>query len=564
MSTMLSLALAITGQFGVPPAPPTAIYYVDPAGSDANNGLSTATAWQTLAKVNGATIPAGAWVLFKGGSTFSGSLILREGQHFGSSGKPTVYGSYGTGKATIQAVANADFGVDALNPHHVTVQDLNFVGTGTALSTATGVYCINDLLGNSKLQGLSLLRLDVSQYGVDGLALYTGNTATAANSTSGFNGAVINGCIVHDNTGNCTDYTGNGITIQGVYGLLTRAASHTNCAIRNCKSYNNTGKAGILVSHSGSGIILGQCSGALIEYCEAYNNGANNTYASGPVGIWFYECVSSIIQFSESHHNKTGLGTSDGDGFDIDGGCQNCTIQYCYSHDNYGQGYQLYQFLDTANILALTGNTIRYCISENDCQQNTATKGAILIGTADSTRACSGNAVYGITIFNSTASANAFYIFSNPDKFTTSYVANNIVYLTGASSKLILSSTATAPALLYIGNCYSSPSTSIKWGATTYVTIATWRTAFPLQETVAGAATFKAVNPSLVGSVPVGTTNGFNPALLGAYQTQGASVCRGGGQNINSLYGINVGTRDLFGNSVPQGGVFDIGCYEAV
>ncbi|WP_049732874.1 right-handed parallel beta-helix repeat-containing protein [Rhizobium ecuadorense] len=539
----------------------TAVYYVDPAGSDANDGLSQAAPWQTLSKVNAATLTPGSSVLFKGGSTFTGQLNLSEGKHFGSSGLVTTFGSYGTGKATIQAGANTDKGVYALNPHHVTIQDLILVGTGSAVSTARGCYVVNDLLGNSKLDGVSLLRLDVSAYGVDGIAVYTGDTAQAAGSASGFNGILIDGCVAHDNTGNAVDYYGNGISIQGIYGLNLYPVSHTNPVIRNCKAYNNTGKAGLANSHSGNGILLGQCSGALVEFCEAYNNGANNTYSSGPVGIWFYDCINSIIQKCESHHNKTGLGTADGGGFDIDGGCQGCIIQYCYSHDNYGSGLQMYQYADAANIKQMLNNTIRYNISENDAQQNTTTKGAILLGNGEA-RASSGNNVYGNTIFSSVASMNGLYIGTNPNQFTTSYFSNNIVYLTGAGSKVINSSTSTTPAILCIGNCYSSPSTSIKWGASTYTTFSNWRTAFPTQETVAGGATFKAANPTLVGTVPVGNINGFDPLLLGAYKTQGASVCRNGGQDINALYGITVGSQDLYGNAIPQG-LYDIGCFES-
>ncbi|MBY3595899.1 right-handed parallel beta-helix repeat-containing protein [Rhizobium bangladeshense] len=540
---------------------PAPIYYVDPAGSDSSDGLSPATAWQTLGKVNAATIPAGSQVLFKGGVTFSGSLMLREGQHFGAPGQTTIFGSYGTGNATIQASLNSNRGLDALNPHHVTVRDLIFVGTGQTVSTATGCHLVNDLLGNAKLSGVSLLRLDISGYGVDGIAVYTGDNAYAATSASGFDGLLIDGCLVHDCTGNATDYTGNGITIQGLYGLAANPVSHTSPVIRNCKVYNNTGTAGITVSHSGSGILLGQCSGALVEYCEAYNNGANNTYASGPVGIWFYECLNSTIQFCESHHNKTGVGTSDGGGFDIDGGCQGCTVQYCYSHDNYGSGYQIYQFSD-ATIKGLSGNTIRFNISENDGTQAPASKGGVLVGTAESNRAAPNNNIHNNTIYNGLASANGFYLFSNPNQFSASYFANNIVYTTGTGSKVINSSTSLTPAYLCIGNCYSSPSTSLKWGSATYTTFSNWRTAYPAQETVAGSASFKAANPSLVGPLPVGNIGGFDPLALGSYKTQGASVCRNGGQNINSLYGIDPGPRDLFGNAVPQG-VNDIGCFES-
>jgi hypothetical protein len=542
---------------------PVAIYYVDPNGSDTNSGTSPSTPWQTLSKVNGATIPAGAWVLFKGGATFTGTLSLVEGQHYGNSGAITVFGSYGTGRATIQASGNSDRGAYLVNPHHVTVQDLIFVGTGTTVSTASGVYCSNDLLSNSKLKGLTLLRLDVSGYGYDGIALYTGDTAYAANSASGWDAPLIDSCIVHDCTGNCIDYLGNGLTIQGLYGLVANAASHTNPVVRNCKVYNCTGKTGITVSHCGSGIILGQCNNALIEFCEAYNNGANNTFASGPVGIWFYECTNSVIQYCESHHNKTGVGTSDGGGFDIDGGCQNCIVQFCYSHDNYGSGYQLYQFNDST-VLALTGNTIRFNISENDGTQAPTAKGGILIGTAEASRAAPGNSIYNNTIYSSVASINGVYVYSNPDKFTTTYFCNNIFYLTGATTKLINSSTSLTPAIRFIGNLYSTvASVSIKWGASTYTSIGAWRGAFSTQETITSTNVSVSGDPLLQGTVPVGNTNGFSIAALAPYKLQSSSPAKNAGQNINSLFSINLGSIDLFGNALSAGGTANIGCYEA-
>ncbi len=52
-----------------------------------------------------------------------------------------------------------------------------------------------------------------------------------------------------------------------------------------------------------------------------------------------------------------------GAGFDFDGGCTNSTLQYNYSHDNYGAGYLLAQF-DNAPLMK--NITIRYNISEND------------------------------------------------------------------------------------------------------------------------------------------------------------------------------------------------------
>ena len=51
-------------------------YYVSPKGSNANSGLDPARAWQNSAKVNGYKFNRGDRVLFEGGQTFAGDIIL--------------------------------------------------------------------------------------------------------------------------------------------------------------------------------------------------------------------------------------------------------------------------------------------------------------------------------------------------------------------------------------------------------------------------------------------------------------------------------------------------------
>ncbi len=84
----------------VSPAPISGVtYYVSPSGSDQNPGTSPALAWRTVARVNAATLAPGDGVLFEGGATFSDAPLMP--QSSGSAGAPIVYGSYGTGQATI-------------------------------------------------------------------------------------------------------------------------------------------------------------------------------------------------------------------------------------------------------------------------------------------------------------------------------------------------------------------------------------------------------------------------------------------------------------------------------
>ena len=68
-------------------------YYVSKAGSDANNGTSTSTPWQTIAKVNSHTFSSGDIVLFKKGDTFVGNITTN------SDG--VTYDSYGSGNLPI-------------------------------------------------------------------------------------------------------------------------------------------------------------------------------------------------------------------------------------------------------------------------------------------------------------------------------------------------------------------------------------------------------------------------------------------------------------------------------
>ena len=74
-----------------------ATYYVDATGgNDANDGLTQATAWKTVAKVNGSTFAAGDSVLFKRGEVWRESLVPPSS---GASGNPIILDAYGTGEA---------------------------------------------------------------------------------------------------------------------------------------------------------------------------------------------------------------------------------------------------------------------------------------------------------------------------------------------------------------------------------------------------------------------------------------------------------------------------------
>jgi hypothetical protein len=69
-------------------------YYVSPTGSDAGDGLTPATAWASVAKVNATAFSAGSQVLFSRGGEWHQSLSASSS---GTPQDPIVYGAYGSG-----------------------------------------------------------------------------------------------------------------------------------------------------------------------------------------------------------------------------------------------------------------------------------------------------------------------------------------------------------------------------------------------------------------------------------------------------------------------------------
>ena len=88
---VITICIAVTGSFG-------ATYYVSStAGSDAYTAAqaqSSATPWQSLAKISSQAFVAGDNVLFKCGDSWQGSVTVSSS---GVSGNPITYGPYGTG-----------------------------------------------------------------------------------------------------------------------------------------------------------------------------------------------------------------------------------------------------------------------------------------------------------------------------------------------------------------------------------------------------------------------------------------------------------------------------------
>lgn len=536
------IAATLVASGGLPIVASGPTYYVDTAGSDSNDGLTQATAWQTITKVNAQSfIIPGTSVKFKGGQTVTGTIVPNNGASI-------TIGSYGTGQATISSAGNN--GITIQNKAGVTVRDLIVLGNGIATNTGHGIFFDNSQAGNTKLTGINIINCTVSGYGKNGI------NVTGSSGYSGFNNVTISGCIVHDCTGNYLSTEGSaGIYVysHAGYGVLSAGGySHTNVTITNCVSYNNTGTAAT-TNWTGSGITIGETNGATVQYCEAYNNGANGTSPNGPVGIWTYDSKAVTIKYCEAYLNKTGIGKGDGGGFDIDGGCQDCIVEYCYSHDNMGAGFQIFNYADAS--LAISQNvTYRYNISQND---GTQAGGSVLIDNDDA------RGITGMYFYNNTIYSNlgiSFYLIrllGTQLSAVSGYVANNIFY--SFTDTVFIHTDAPSTRVLFRGNDYYTTGTfTIYYDAVTYNSFAAWQTATN-QEKISGANVGLTSNPGLVSPGFGGTIHGYVAASPAAYGLLPGSPVLAAGLNLTAQFGISVGSQDYYGNAIPSSGTYPVG-----
>jgi len=381
---MTKILILLTLIAAAPSAYASKWYFVSPSGSDSNVGTSSSAPWQTIDKVNATPLFSGDHVCFQGGQTFQGNLKLTN--IIGDSVQRIVISSYGTRNATIQAP------------------------TGNAIDLDNALYAVVTYIN---VQGLAwnLGVLDDDSRGVN-LSGATSHCVVDHVAATGFHTAGISmGPSTHDNwaTSDSANQNGRiGIWIEG-----------KNQIVSNCYADNNYGDLTVTNNWSGSGIVADTGSDITIEYCEASGNGSGQPYSgNGPVGIWCWYADHVYIGHCTSHDNHRGRASTDGGGFDFDGGTTNSTIEYCQSYNNDGAGYMIYNF--NWNNIQNSGNTIRYSTSQND-----ATKGmqAIIFGSGG--LPLSNNVVYGNTIINTDGRETKVY-----NGYYTGVAITNNVWMT--------------------------------------------------------------------------------------------------------------------------------------
>jgi len=251
------------------------IFYVDSeSGDDQKDGLSSANAWKTIAKVNSSMslFSPGDRILFKKGGVWNEKLIINTS---GASGNPVIFSYYGTGAKPLLDLNSAnDFGVYILNRSYITVRSLAIREANTSNPDAPSAGVV---VANSKHIVLENLTLDANK-GVGGIFIYSSapallddvivrNSAVSGTSGSTYSTADGNkGSGIHL-WGECNT-CGSNVVLES--NTLSGNGSHgIGMFMPNVKIQNNT-----IYQNDNSGITGGglPANGALIENNLIYEN----------------------------------------------------------------------------------------------------------------------------------------------------------------------------------------------------------------------------------------------------------------------------------------------------
>ena len=452
---------------------------------------------------------AGDSILLNGDEIFFENILL-ENIHAVAE-NPVVFTSYGNKKAIVNGKFAEAFILK--NSSGTKISNLIFIGAGRKTGNiADGIKLVD-------CKNISLENLDVSGFQKSGVILFNTKNATVSNVDA------------HDNGF-------SGILVEGDY----QQRISSNIHIIDCKANNNPGDPTNLENHSGNGILVGNCKNVLIEYCTATNNGWDMPrIGNGPVGIWAYEADSVTIQYCISYKNKTAVGAADGGGFDLDGGVTNSVIQYCLSYDNWGSGYGIYQYNSASK---WSNNTVRFCISINDGNITDKASAMLIWNGFSGDTTFTNFYAYNNVFYNDKKYAFAFH----PDGAHKNFYFFNNVFIAADSANIFMNLDS-SKSDIFLGNIWMKKNGGFSQDG--YTNIKNWCTVTNI-EIYHGkqyASTFN--KPIFLISDAIEITH---PHLL-ANNTVLKHLCidalKNKGIDVKKSFGINAGTKDFFGHTLP-------------
>ncbi|NLU66143.1 right-handed parallel beta-helix repeat-containing protein [Streptomyces sp. HNM0574] len=504
---------------------PSRTYYVSPHGDDDNEGTSAGDAWRTLDRAERTGLEPGDRLLLKGGERFSGTVTLKADEA-GDADRPVVVGSYGEGRARIDAEDGP--GVSVHNTAGVQIRDLELNGAGSSYTDDGGVNAYHDRGGGDRLSGIGISRVDVSGFKV-------GISVGGEKAGTGFADVSVTDSRLHDNKD-------SGLLTYGPeFDAGDPQYAHEDVTVERVETYANRGDPEQNDTHSGNGIILGGVREAAVRDSSAHDNGGRSAAGApaGPVGIWAYDASEVVLEHNRSYRNHTGSSV-DGAGFGLDSSVSDSTVQYNLAFGNDGPGY--YAYTNTANG-AHKDNTIRYNVSSDDGRKLARNGGLSVHGKDIRDLAVYQNTVIMPESPNGTAPAVRLQDGERGVSF------RNNLFVTENAPTVNAERGLDRGHVVFQGNNYrvaggdSEP--SFDWGGTSYSGLGSWRSGTG-QERDGDRSTGGTTGPCLAGGdLPVIDSTGDAPSVV-----PDCDALAGKGLDLSDRFGISPGDEDYFGNHV--------------
>lgn len=451
----------------IPPrsAPAGQAFHVRADGDDNADGLTPDTAWASIDRVNAGSYGPGDRVLFRGGDTFTGTIHIVPEVATGAPEAPIIFGSYGTGRATLGGGDGAAVQIESVSG--IRIENLRVSGNITTclfgLEGAHGIHIINER-GQANA-GITIARVEVSGY--------CAGIATIATGVGALTAVKFEEVEAHDNL------------TAGVLLVASEPDSQGRYSLRDVTIVDSrfTGSPGVPAPDAGAnitggGVFVYRGDRVIVENNVAIDNGGKNGCAGGGAegggnsGIVVYG-RDITIRGNEVARQRVAMNCPwQGGGIAVGG--LRVLVERNYTHDNDGPAVTLDN--DSGDATAL----VRHNVSLNDGALSNS-EGALLIVGGDG----------GYQFVNNTVRAQRGPLLVAQGSDDRGYprdiaVANNVFAL--RDGVFLVVDPTSVEGIHFLGNLYYDASSKylIQWGDQAYTGIEPWSLALD-QERTGGA-----------------------------------------------------------------------------
>ncbi len=538
--------------------PPGRAYYVRPGGSDSNPGTSPELAWRSLNRLALQRFEPGDAVLFEGGRTFTGSLLLTPATNGATAAHPLRLGSFGPGRAVISSPGTG--GITALDVAALRIENLVFDG-GNPQAGGFGIAFIGS--GPAVKEGIFVADVEIRNYSI---SLFVSSDSIPG----GFRDIRLERLHVHGN--------GAGPNLFGHWAVPAAASGNhygiEKVLVRGLHAHGNTGFG---IPDSGAALVLMNARDVVVEDCVIRDNGGDSPSpaggANGASAITIYDGADVVLQRNEIFHQRYSP-TTQADNSGIDIWAVDSVVQYNYIHDNEGWGMTLGGSDPSGDPGANWPSErlkIRYNVFENNGRQLPRPKpfvnfmGAqLLIFGKPRDFDIHNNTFFSRRVeppIHPARVEGMVYLYGVPGTAPVNIRLRNNIFVAGDNVAFVeVASPEVSAGLRFENNAYlDGPATGrITWGAARYDSLAAWSAATGQEPVVReGRAADHLCDPGRGG-----TRYPDPPGSLAAYNLRPGSPLIDAGLDLRALFGLDPGPRDFRGSPLPAGPRFDIGAHE--